>query len=73
MANLLQAFVQFKDFKSIIYRKNDLQEESLEELKILLRKGIPYHLQELRISNCKLTPVVTSMLIEAIIVKSFLK
>ena len=73
MANLLQAFVQFKDFKSIIYRQNELQEESLEILKQLLKKGIPYHLSELRISNCRLTPQVTCDLIEAITEKSYLK
>jgi hypothetical protein len=33
MAELLQAFVKFKDFKSIIYRQNELAENSLEELK----------------------------------------
>lgn len=44
MANLLQAFVQFKDFKSIIYRSNELNENSLVELKQLFAKGIPYHL-----------------------------
>ena len=73
MANLLEAFCQFKDFKSIIYRQNDFQEESLEGLKILLAKGVPYHLSELRISNCKLTPQVTSDLIEAIAKKCYLK
>ena len=36
MAELLQAFVKFKDFKSIIYRQNNLGEESLEVLKQLL-------------------------------------
>jgi len=73
MANLLQAFCQFKDFKSIIYRQNELNEESLEWLRRLLAKGIPYHLQELRISDCRLTPHVTSELIKALAQKSFLK
>lgn len=44
MADLLQAFCQFKDFKSIVYRHNELDEESLAVLKPLLQKGIPYHL-----------------------------
>ena len=30
MASLLSAFCKFKDFKSIIYRNNELHEESLE-------------------------------------------
>lgn len=73
MADLLQAFVQFKDFKSIIYRQNDLQDESLEILERLLTKGIPYHLNELRISNCHLSQQITTQLIQAITNKSFLK
>ena len=70
---MVQAFFKFKDFKSIIYRQNDLQEDSVESLRQLLSKGIPYHLQELRISNCKLIPKVTTDLIDAIAEKSFLK
>ena len=63
MSQLLDAFAQFKDFKSIIYRRNELAELSLEGLKKLLAKKVPYHLQELRISNCRLSPRITSKLI----------
>ena len=35
MASLLSAFVQFKDFKSIIYRRNAVHEETLEGLRNL--------------------------------------
>ena len=73
MSLMVQAFFKFKDFKSIIYRQNDLQENSVESLRHLLSKGIPYHLQELRISNCKLIPKVTTDLIDAIAEKCFLK
>ena len=73
MSNLLQAFFKFKDFKSIIYRQNELSELSLPWLSKLLAKSIPYHLQELRISGCHLTPQITSQLIEVITKKSYLK
>ena len=69
----MSAFVQFKDFKSIIYRQNNFGEESLENIKILLAKSIPFHLQELRISNCSMSPQTVSDLIEAISDRSFLK
>ena len=73
MANLLRAFCQFRDFKSIVYRHNELDEESLEVLLPLLKKGIPYHLQELRISSCRLQPNIVNELLVAISTRSFLK
>ena len=38
-----------------------------------MAKSIPYHLQELRISSCNLTPQITSQLIEVITKRSYLK
>ena len=73
MANLLRAFAQFKDFKAIVYRHNELDEESLDVLIPLLDKGIPYHLQELRISSCHLQPKIVKQLLEALNNRSFLK
>jgi len=64
MSNLLQAFSKLKDFKSIIYRFNDFNEDSLEFLKPMLVKNIPNHLQELRISNCRIPAHVTQELVE---------
>ena len=73
MAKLLSAFCQFKDFKSIIYRHNELHEESLVGLRKLFENKLPYHLQELRVSACRITPDVTTDLIEAVMEKSSLK
>ena len=73
MAQLLSAFAQFKDFKSIIYRHNELHEESLDGLRLLFEKRVPYHLEELRVSACRITPDVTTDLIQAIMEKGSLK
>ena len=73
MAHLLSAFAQFKDFKSIIYRLNELHDEAVAGIAKLFEKKIPYHLSELRISNCRITPDVTTDLIEAVMKKSSLK
>ena len=73
MASLLSAFTKFKDFKSIIYRHNELHEESLDGLRKLFENKVPYHLEELRVSACRITPDVTTDLIQAIMEKSSLK
>ena len=73
MSNLLQAFSKFKDFKSIIYRFNEFSECSMDGIRPILVKQFPNHLQELRISNCRMSPQVTSDLINAISTKCYLK
>jgi len=45
-----------EDVKSIIYVKNELGPLSLKFLDTILLKPIPYHLEELRIVNCKISP-----------------
>lgn len=73
MASLLSAFSKFKDFKSIIYRHNELHEESLEGFCKLFKNKVPYHLEELRISACRITPDVTTDLITSMMERSSLK
>ena len=73
MANLLSAFCKFKDFKSIIYRNNEVHEESLEGFSKLFENKLPYHLEELRVSACRITPDVTTDLITSMMQKSTLK
>ena len=73
MAKLLAAFCQFKDFKSIVYRHNELHEESLAGLLELFKNKVPYHLEELRVSACRITPDVTTDLITGVMNNSSLK
>jgi|TARA_B110000285_G_C14790675_1_gene452888 hypothetical protein len=51
-AAMLQGLEVLKDFKKIIYRYNAFGHMSLKNLKPLLEKKIPNHLEELRIENC---------------------
>ena len=51
-ASILQGLKTMKDFKKIIYRYNSFGEESLAEIKDLLDRKLPFHLDELRIENC---------------------
>lgn len=55
LAKLLQAFGTIKDFKSLTYKKNAINEESIGALKSLLRREIPFHLEELKLIDLKIT------------------
>lgn len=63
-AAILGGINRLKDFKKIIYRRNEFQLKSLEQMKLILCKKIPNHLEELRIENCKIEPFVTEKLID---------
>ena len=73
MGVLISIFARYNDFKSIIYRKNQFGTECLKSMKSLLSKVYPQHLQELRISDCKVHGPVASQLISDIAEKCFLK
>ncbi len=51
-ASILGGLAQLKDFKSIIYKRNVFDENSLEALEPLLHKRIPNHLEEFRLIDC---------------------
>jgi len=58
-ASILAGICSLKDFKKIIYRNNAFDMKSLEKIKILLNRKLPYQLEELRIENCAIEPIVT--------------
>lgn len=47
MAILLEGFAAIKDFKSIIYKHNELNSLAVAKLEPLLLKQVPNHLSEL--------------------------
>ena len=55
-APLMESLANLKDFKSIIYRRNEFGVASAWSIKQLLHKRQPYHLNELRIVDCRITP-----------------
>jgi hypothetical protein len=52
------------DFKSVVYKHNIFGDFSLNVLPLLLQRRIPFHLEQLVISNCKITLSVSSRLVD---------
>lgn len=51
-ADILRGLNEIRDFKSIIYKMNLINEQSLAQLKPLLEKRLPNHLNEIKIIDC---------------------
>jgi hypothetical protein len=51
-ASILSGLAQLSDFKSIIYKRNVFDEDSLKAIVPLLHKRLPNHLEELRLVDC---------------------
>jgi Ran GTPase-activating protein (RanGAP) involved in mRNA processing and transport len=49
---ILRGLAQLTDFKSIIYKRNVFDEDSLAAIIPLLHKRLPNHLEELRLIDC---------------------
>lgn len=59
LSELLQGIASQDDFKSIIIIKNTVDEASTSILIEILKRQFPKNLEELRIVNCKISPVST--------------
>ena len=72
-AMILEPLSQFKQFRSITYRRNELGFHSLRFLQSVLTRRIPFHLEELRIEHCSMTISVSEELVHILASKTFLK
>lgn len=71
---ILTGLAKLQDMKSLIYNNNELGLKAVEALvPIVSLKTLPYHLEELRIVNCKVTGLAMTKLLNAINEKSYLK
>ena len=64
MAVILEGLTQISDFKSIIYKHNELNLLAVAKLEALFLKQIPDHLSELQIIDCKIHCSVIEALCE---------
>ena len=64
MAVILEDLTQISDFKSIIYKHNELNLLAVAKLEALFLKQIPDHLSELQIIDCKIHCSVIEALCE---------
>lgn len=64
-ANLLGGLNRLQDIKSIIYIKNDFGLKCVDVITPMLTyRTIPYHLEELRIVNCKINSQTINAFLE---------
>jgi len=70
---ILESLSMLGDFKSIIYRHNEFEMESAKAIRWLLWKRVPYHLEELRIEHCQMSPQTTAYLLDELEHKSYLR
>ncbi|CDW89852.1 UNKNOWN [Stylonychia lemnae] len=71
--DMLEGLNYVTDLKSIIYKSNEFGSKSLKMLKPLIAKSLPYHLEELRIINCKISSTTTDELLNCLYDRCFLR
>lgn len=54
-AHILEGLNHLQDFKSLVYKANGFTQETLEALRPFLYRRVPYHLEELRLIDLKIT------------------
>ena len=63
-SKILEPLSQFKRFRSIIYRRNELGMESLQHFVPMLKRRVPFHLEELTIERCTMTQSVSEEFVD---------
>jgi Ran GTPase-activating protein (RanGAP) involved in mRNA processing and transport len=73
-AAVLEGLHKLQDIKSITYNKNEFGLKSAEALKIIVGlRYIPYHLEELRLVNCKISPQSMSVFLDVLEDRNYIK
>ena len=73
-AALLEGLGRLHDIKSIVYVKNEFLMKSVEQIEpILTFRNIPYHLEELRLVNCKISSNALTALLNIFPSRNYIK
>lgn len=74
-ATILEGVALVRDFKAIIYKRNEVSSDSISKLQPIFAKRVPFHLQELHIVDCKIgcaqIEELLSLMIEDCSIRSF--
>jgi hypothetical protein len=65
-SNIITACSFLKDFKSIVYKQNQIGPLTLQLLPMLFQRKIPYHLLEFRVIDCKISVQTSNQLIDMV-------
>lgn len=66
-SEILKGLHQIKDFKSIVYKMNAFSEQSVLNLRPLLLKRLPNHLEEIKLIDCQMNGSSISALIDVLL------
>lgn len=58
---------KLRDFKSLVYKQNAINDKSIQSLKPILEKRLPHHLEELKIIDCKVAVKDIVFLMESLL------
>ena len=64
---------KLRDFKSLIYRQDTVNANSLHALKPVLEKRLPHQLEELKLIDCKIHAAQVCQLMEDLLTTSQIK
>ena len=64
---------KLREFKSLIYRQNTLNFESLRAFKPVFEKRFPFQMEELKIIDCKISPQLVIELMASLLNRSQVK
>ena len=72
-AMVLSGLEHLHDFKSIIYKQNGFTTESMNSLCTFFTRKVPYHLEELKLIDLKLSPKCCEQLFSKLNEESYIK
>ena len=72
-AIVLQGAKNMKDFKSVIYKRDSININSIMSLKPLFARRIPYHMEELKLIDCKISSSDLEILLDCLLEDSKIK
>ena len=72
-ANILEGLALIRDFKSIIYKHNELNALSIEKFQPIFDKNIPHQLSDLQIVDCRIHCTQIEQLLDLMIEKAEIK
>lgn len=73
LAQIIDGMVKLRDFKSLIYKQNSINQRSLDSLMPVFMRRIPHHMEELKLIDCKVSPTLIIKLMDTLLEQSLIK
>ena len=70
---IVEGMAKLRDFKSLVYKQNQISQSSLDALKPVFMRRIPHHMEEIKLIDCKISPSLIVNLMETLSEQSLIK